>query len=189
MRTAEHLYPPGTDERNAIEQSIKDTRGEYYLYFVLGLGLPFVFWLVIPKFDGLSSFIQLLWKFVLYGLPPIVSGIVLLGEEREIYYLKRALKKGITHLSDATVEKVNVPRFEAGGFKHLNSYSIRVAGNWYYLDPKTTKQLSRGDRIEMKCVPKAGMVFEIKTHSDGDPGESKLVYKRKAGPPVEYTLD
>jgi hypothetical protein len=188
MRAAENVYPPGTDERNAIKKSIKDTRGEYYLYFVLGLGLPFVFWLVIPEFEGMSSFIQVLWKAVLYSLPPLVSGIVLLGEEREIYYLNRALKNGVTHLSDATVEKVSVPRFEAGGFKHLNSFSIKVAGNWYYVDPKTTTQLSRGDRIEMKCIPKAGMVFEIKTQT-GDTGESKLIYKRKAGPPVEYDVD
>jgi hypothetical protein len=189
MRTAEHLFLPGTDERNAIKRSIKDTRGEYYLYFGIGLGLPFVFWLVIPELEGLSRFMQLLWKFVFYGLPPLVSGTVLLGEEREIYYLNRALKKGITHFSDATVEKVNVPRFGGGGFKHLNSFSIKVAGKWYYVDPKTTKQLSRGDRIELKCIPKAGMVFEIKTHSDGGPSESRLIYRRKAGPPAEYDPD
>jgi hypothetical protein len=188
MRTAEHLYLPETDERNSIKQSIKDTRGEYYLYVVLGLGLPFVFWLVIPELGGLSKFIQLLWRFVLYALPPLVSGIVLLGEEREIYHLNRALKRGITRLSDATVEKLNVPRWERGGFKHLNAYSIKVAGDWYYVDPKTTKQLSRGDRIEMKCIPKAGMVFEIKTLT-GNPGESLLIYKRKARQPVEYDLD
>jgi hypothetical protein len=188
MRTAEHLYLPETDERYAIKQSIKDTRGEYYLYFALGLGLPFVFWLVIPELEGLSRFIPLLWRFVLYGLPPLVSGIVLFGEEREIYYLKRALRRGMSHLSEATVEKINVPRREGGGFKHLNAFSIKVAGDWYYVDPKTTKQLSRGDRIEMKCIPKAGMVFEIKTQTGG-PGDSKLIYKRKAGPPVEYDVD
>jgi hypothetical protein len=188
MQAAESVYPPGTDELSAIKQSIKDTRAEYYLYFVLGLGLPFVFWLVIPELDGLPEFIGVLLKLTFYGLPPLVCGLVLLGDEREIYYLKRALKKGITHLSDVMVEKVNVPRWEGGGFKHLNAFSIRVAGNWYYVDPKTTKQLSRGDRIEMKCVPKAGMVFEIGTQT-GDPGESKLIYKRKAGPPVEYDPD
>ncbi len=189
MRTAEHLYPPGTDERNAIKQRIKDTRGEYYLYFAIGLGLPFVFWLVIPELEELSGFVQLLWRLVLYGLAPLVCGLVLLGDEREIHYLKGALKRGITHFSDVMVEKVNLPRWEGGGFKHLNAFSIKVAGNWYYVDPKVTKQLSRGDRIEMKCVPKTGMVFEIKAHSDGDPGEPKLIYRRKAGPPVEYELD
>jgi len=82
-----------------------------------------------------------------------------------------------------------VPRWKGGGFKHLNAFSIKVAGDWYYVDPKTTKQLSRGDRVEMKCIPKAGMVFEIRTQDDGEPGESRVVYKRKAGPPVEYGLD
>ncbi|MGD2153374.1 MAG: hypothetical protein PVG79_08895 [Gemmatimonadales bacterium] len=141
MRTAEQLYPPGSDERNAILTSITDTRGEYYLLVAIGLGLPFVFWLVIPELEGLSGFIRLLVMFMLYGLAPLVCATVLLGEEREIYYLKRALRRGITQLSDATVERVNVPRREGGGFKHLNAFSIKVAGNWYYVDPKTTKQL------------------------------------------------
>ncbi|MGD2153375.1 MAG: hypothetical protein PVG79_08900 [Gemmatimonadales bacterium] len=41
----------------------------------------------------------------------------------------------------------------------------------------------------MRCVPKAGMVFEIKARGDGDTGKSSLIYDRKAGPPVEYDLD
>ena len=183
MQIIEHIDIASPKEREAIEQLIKDTRSQYYLLFVIGIGLPLVFWLLFfLKLEEISGFIRSLMQIVLYWLPPIISGIVLILEEREVYYLKQASNKGITHFSGAVVEKVNFPRLQGAGFKHLNSFSVRIKNRWYYVDHKTCKRLSPGHIVEMRCIPKTGTVFELKKQTDEDRYTYKPLYKLRLTP-------
>jgi hypothetical protein len=183
MQITEHIDIPSAKEREAIKQLIKDTRSQYYLIFVIGLGLPLVFWLVFfLKLEEISGFLKSLMQFTFYGLPPIICGIVLFFEECEVYHLKQASKKGITHFSGAGVEKINFPRLKGAGFKHLNSFSVRIGKRWYYVDHKTCKHLSPGHIVELRGIPKTGTVFELKKRTDDDPYHYEPLYKLRLTP-------
>jgi hypothetical protein len=118
MQITQHLDILSAGERETIKHMIKDTRSQYYLLFVIGLGPPLVFWFVFfLKLEEISGFIRSLIRFVLFGLPPIICGIILFFQEREVYYLKQALEKGITIFSGAIVEKVNIPSRKGAGFQ------------------------------------------------------------------------
>ena len=183
MQFIEHIDIPSPKERDAIKQLIKDTRSQHYLLFVIGIGLPLVFWLVFfLKLEEISGFIRSLMQIVLYWLPPIICSIVLILEEREVYYLKQALDKGITHFSGAIVEKVNFPTLQGAGFKHLNAFSVRIGKRWYYVDHKTCKRLSPGHIIDMRCIPKTGTVFELKKRAEDDPYTNELLFKLRLTP-------
>jgi hypothetical protein len=188
MQITEHLDIPSAEEIETIKHMIKDIRSQYYLLFVIGLGLPFVFWLVFfLKLEEISGFIRSLIQFVLFWLPPIICGIVLFFEEREVYYLRLASERGITHFSGATVQKVNIPSHKGAGFKHLNSFSLRIRKRWYYVDRKTCTRLSPGHSVELRGIPKTGTVFELKKQSDDDPNIYEPLYKLKLRP-VESDL-
>jgi len=188
MQITEHFDIPSNEERETIKHMIKDTRSQYYLFFVIGLGLPLVFFLVFfLKLEEISGFIRSLIQFVLFWLPPIICGIFLFFEEREVYYLKQALEKGITHFAGAIVEKVNIPSRKGAGFKHLNSFSVRIGKRWYYVDRKTCTRLSPGHGVELRGIPKTGTVFELKKRSDDDPSIYEPLYKLKLRP-VESDL-
>ena len=183
MQIIEHLDLPSAEEKEAITQLIKDTRSQYYLLFVIGLGLPLVFWLVFfLELQEISGFIRSLMQFILFWLPPIICGIIFFFDEREIYYLKQASEKGITHFSGGIVEKVNIPSGRGAGFKHLNSFSIRIGRRWYYVDNKTCRRLSPGHAVELRGIPKTGTVFELKKRSDDDPKIYEPLYKFKLRP-------
>ena len=183
MQIIEHLDLPSAEEKEAIKQLIKDTRSQYYLLFVIGLGLPLVFWLVFfLKLQEISGFIRSLMQFLFFWLPPIICGTVLFFEEREVHNLKRASEKGITHFSGAVVEKVNIPTGTGAGFKHLNSFSVRIAKKWYFVDHKTCKRLSPGDSVELRGIPKTGTVFELKKQAGEDPYTYEPLFKLKLTP-------
>ena len=189
MHVTEHLDMPSTEERESLKQMVKDTRSQYYLLFVIGLGLPFVFWLLFfLKLDEISGFIRSLMQFILFWLPPIICGIVLFFDELEIYYHKQASEKGITHFSGAIVEKVNIPSGRGAGFKHLNSFSVRIGKRWYYVDHKTCKRLSPGDSVELRGIPKTGTVFELKKQRNDDKNIYEPLYKLSLIP-VESDLE
>ena len=140
MQVIEHLDTPSAEERGTKKRMIKGTRSQTYLIAMFGLGLPLVFWLLFfLKLEEISGFIISLLQTAFFWLPPIIFAILLFFEEREVYYLKQALEKGITHFSGGIVEKVNIPSRDGVGFKHLNSFSVRIRKRWYYVDRKTCK--------------------------------------------------
>jgi hypothetical protein len=183
MQVIKYLNLPSVGEREAIKQLIKDTRSQYYLFFVIGLGLPLVFWLVfLLELQEMSGFIRSLMQFVFFWLPPIICGTLLLFEEHEVHHLKRASEKGITHFSRAVVEKINIPSRKGAGFKHLNSFSVRIGKRWYYVDHKTCERLSPGDSVELKGIPRTGTVFELKKRAGDDPQTYEPLFKLKLKP-------
>ena len=178
MQLIEHIGIASAEEKDAIRQLIKDTRSQHYLYFVIGLGLPLVFWLLFfLKLEDMPDFIRLLFHIVLYWLPPVICGIALILDERENYFLKQASEKGIAHFSGAVVEKINFPCLQGAGFKHLNSYSVRIGKKWYYVDHKTCEHLSPGDIVKMRCIPNTGTVFELKKQADDDRYKYESLFK------------
>lgn len=180
----EYLEMPNYEERLEIKQKIKDIRSQHYLFYVIGLGLPFVFFLLFSThLQDLPAFISKLLKFTFFGVPPLVAGTVLLFEERQVSFFKRALEKGVSYISEAIIEEVNIPPSVLRPSRGKRSYyNVKVAKNRYWVDRKTCNNLSVGDRVELRCVPKTGLAFQIKKWSDNETDLPALVYKSKFRP-------
>jgi hypothetical protein len=142
------------------------------------------------ELQQLSGFLSGLFKFVFYGLPLLVSGIFLLSEEREVSFFKAALEIGVTHIPEAIVEEVNIPPSgHRPSWGKRSYYNVKVAKNRYWVDRKACNSLSVGDRVELRSIPKTGVVFEIKKLIDGNPNSTTLVYKSKPRPYEEEELE
>jgi hypothetical protein len=177
----EYLEMPNYEEREEIRQKIKDTRSQHYLFFVIGLGLPFVFWLLFRQhLHGLPPFVSALLKFTFFAVPPLVAGTFLLLEERQVSLFKQALENGVTHISEAIVEKVIIPpRVHRPSWGKRSYYNVKVARRRYWVDKKACNSLSVGDRVEIRCIPRTGLAFEIRKWSDSETDSPTIVYKSK----------